>query len=43
MKLKEDHKLIKTAGVPIVAPSANLSGSLTGTKIKNIITYYTFL
>lgn len=31
------HKLIQTSGVPIVAPSANLSGSLTGTKIKNII------
>ena len=31
------YKLIKTSGVPIVAPSANLSGSSTGTKIKNII------
>ena len=31
------HKLIENSGVPIVAPSANLSGSLTGTKIKNII------
>ena len=31
------HELIQTAGVPIVAPSANLSGSLTGTKIKNIV------
>ncbi len=31
------HKLIETSGVPIVAPSANLSGNLTGTKIKNII------
>lgn len=31
------YKLIQKAGVPIVAPSANLSGSLTGTKIKNII------
>lgn len=31
------HKLIQTSGVPIVAPSANLSGSLTGTKIENII------
>ena len=30
-------KLIKESGVPIVAPSANISGSLTGTKIKNII------
>lgn len=29
-------KLIQTAEVPIVAPSANLSGSLTGTKIENI-------
>ena len=31
------YKLIKESGVPIVAPSANLSGSTTGTKIKNII------
>lgn len=31
------YKLIKAASVPIVAPSANLSGSLTGTNIKNII------
>lgn len=31
------HKLIQTSGVPIVAPSANLSGSITGTKIENII------
>lgn len=31
------HKLIKTSGVPIVAPSANLSGSVTGTKIENIV------
>ena len=31
------YSLIKIAGVPIVAPSANLSGSLTGTKIKDII------
>lgn len=31
------HKIIKNSGVPIVAPSANLSGSLTGTKIKNIV------
>lgn len=30
-------KLIQEAGVPVVAPSANLSGSLTGTKIENII------
>lgn len=30
-------KLIEVAGVPIVAPSANLSGSATGTKIENII------
>lgn len=30
-------KLIEIAGVPIVAPSANLSGSTTGTKIENII------
>lgn len=31
------HYLIQTSGVPVVAPSANISGSLTGTKIKNII------
>lgn len=31
------YKLIQTSGVPIVAPSANLSGSLTGTKIENIV------
>lgn len=31
------YKLIETSGVPIVAPSANLSGSLTGTKIENIV------
>lgn len=31
------YTLIQTSGVPIVAPSANLSGSLTGTKIQNII------
>lgn len=30
------HNLIQAAGVPVVAPSANLSGSPTGTKIKNI-------
>jgi len=30
------HNLIQVAGVPVVAPSANLSGSPTGTKIKNI-------
>lgn len=29
--------IIKKAGVPIVAPSANLSGKPTGTKIDNII------
>lgn len=32
------YNLIQTSGVPIVAPSANISGSPTGTKIKNIIT-----
>lgn len=32
------HHLIKKAGVPIVAPSANLAGSPTGTNMKNIIT-----
>lgn len=30
-------QIIRNAGVPVVAPSANLSGSLTGTKIENII------
>ena len=32
------YHLIKEAGVPIVAPSANLSDSPTGTNMKNIIT-----
>lgn len=31
------YNLIKTAQVPIVAPSANLSGNPTGINIKNII------
>lgn len=31
------YHLIQRAGIPLVAPSANLSGSLTGTNIKNII------
>lgn len=31
------HFLVEKAGVPIVAPSANLSGEQTGTKIKIII------
>lgn len=31
------HKIIQISGVPIVAPSANLSGSPTGTKIENIV------
>lgn len=31
------YNLVKTAGVPIVAPSANLAGSPTGTEIENII------
>lgn len=31
------YELIKASNVPVVAPSANLSGSLTGTKIENII------
>lgn len=30
------HEIIKEVGVPVVAPSANLSGSPTGTKIANI-------
>jgi len=40
VRLLKDEPLcsvIKTAGVPVVAPSANLSGSLTGAKIKNVI------
>ena len=31
------YSLIKAAGVPIVAPSANLSGRSTGTNMQNII------
>lgn len=31
------YKIIQKAGVPVVAPSANLSDSLTGTKIENIV------
>ena len=31
------HELIQTAGIPIVAPSANLSGSATGIKVQNIV------
>ena len=31
------YNLVKEAGVPIVAPSANLSGNHTGTNVKNII------
>lgn len=31
------HNLIQTARIPIVAPSANISGNLTGTKIENIV------
>ena len=31
------YHLIEATGIPIVAPSANLSGSPTGTNIKNII------
>lgn len=31
------YHLVKKAKIPIVAPSANLSGSFTGTKIENII------
>lgn len=31
------YELIQTSGFPIVAPSANLSGSVTGTKIENIV------
>lgn len=31
------YELIRKERVPVVAPSANLSGSLTGTKIQNIV------
>lgn len=31
------HELIKLAGVPIAAPSANISGKPSGTKLKDII------
>lgn len=31
------YNLIKTAGVPLVAPSANLSGNPTGINIENIM------
>lgn len=31
------HRLVKMAGVPVVAPSANLSGSPTGVKMENIM------
>lgn len=31
------HDIIQVAGVPIVAPSANLSESATGTKVENIV------
>lgn len=31
------YKLVQSAGVPVVAPSANLSGSKTGIKIENIM------
>lgn len=37
IKNEPAYSLIKNANVPIVAPSANLSGNPTGTKIKNII------
>lgn len=37
LKSKLAYNIIKTAGIPIVAPSANLSDSPTGTNIKNII------
>lgn len=30
-------KIIQTAGCPVVAPSANMSGSETGTRIENIV------
>lgn len=31
------YNIVKTSGVPIVAPSANISGNPTGVNIKNII------
>ena len=31
------YDIIRVSGVPVVAPSANLSGSITGTKIENIV------
>lgn len=31
------YNIIQTAGIPVVAPSANLSGSATGIKIQNIV------
>lgn len=31
------HNIIKIVGIPIVAPSANISGNSSGTKIKEII------
>lgn len=37
LKTEPAYSLIKYAGVPVVAPSANISGNLTGIKIKNII------
>lgn len=37
LKSKLAYNIIKTAGIPIVAPSANISDSPTGTNIKNII------
>lgn len=37
VKSEPAYSLIKTAKVPIVAPSANLSGSMTGIEIKKIM------
>lgn len=37
LKSEPANSLIKTAGVPIVAPSANLSGNPTGINLENII------
>lgn len=31
------HKLVKLSGVPIAAPSANISGKLSGTNLKNVL------
>ena len=37
LKCEPANTLIKLSGIPIVAPSANLSGSPTGIELKNIM------